>query len=116
MTVQHVALEVRHAATDAEVAFWALLGFREVDPPGTLAERSRWVQAGQTQIHLLFADDPVVVPEGHVAVVVRDYDATLGALRAAGHDADARAEHWGSPRAFTRSPAGHRVELMKFTP
>ena len=55
-------------------------------------------------------------PEGHVAVVAADYDATLERLRAAGFEADPRPEHWGSPRSFVRSPGGHRVELMAEPP
>jgi catechol 2,3-dioxygenase-like lactoylglutathione lyase family enzyme len=74
------------------------------------------VQAGPTQIHLLFSGDPVAPPEGHVAVVVADFDATIAKLGVAGFEADRRKEHWGSPRAFVRSPAGHRVELMAFAP
>ena len=54
--------------------------------------------------------------EGHVAVIVADHDATLAALRDAGLDPQPRTEYWGSPRAFVRSPAGHRVELMAFAP
>ena len=40
MTLQHVTLEIRPADIDAEVAFWALLGFEHVDtPPGRQAEQ-----------------------------------------------------------------------------
>jgi catechol 2,3-dioxygenase-like lactoylglutathione lyase family enzyme len=114
--IQHVALEVRQPDVDACVRFWALLGFDEVAAPAALATRSTWVQAGGTQVHLLYADAPVVPPEGHVAVVVADHAATLQALRDAGFDPQPRAEHWGSPRAFVRCPGGHRVELMAFAP
>ncbi len=114
--IQHVALEVREADAPACRRFWGLLGFVPVVPPPTLAARAAWVQRGDTQVHLLFADDPVAVPEGHVAVVVDDYDATLAALRAAGFDPQPRTEHWGSPRCFVRCPAGHRVEVMAFGP
>jgi catechol 2,3-dioxygenase-like lactoylglutathione lyase family enzyme len=114
--IQHVALEVREQDVGACVRFWALLGFEQVDPPASLAARAAWLQAGGTQIHLLFAEAPVVAPEGHVAVVASDYDATLAALREAGFEPAPRTEHWGSPRAFVRSPAGHRVELMAFAP
>jgi len=51
-----------------------------------------------------------------MAVVVDEYDATLGAVRNAGHDVEPRAEHWGSPRAYVRDPAGNLVELMAFPP
>jgi catechol 2,3-dioxygenase-like lactoylglutathione lyase family enzyme len=116
MTVHHVALETRPGDADALVAFLAMLGFDEVDPPPTLTERARWAQRGATQIHVLLSDDPVVPPSGHVAVVVPDYDATLAALRAAGHPVEDRNPHWGSPRAFATAPGGHRVELMAFPP
>jgi catechol 2,3-dioxygenase-like lactoylglutathione lyase family enzyme len=114
--IQHVALEVLEGDVDRCVAFWALLGFAEVEPPGTLRERSRWVEREGTQVHLMFAGDPVAPPEGHVAVVAPDYDATLDRLRAAGFEPDPRKEHWGAPRSFVRSPAGHRVEVMAAPP
>ena len=114
--VHHVALEIREDATAAEAAFWSLLGFARVEPPGSLAGRAVWVERAGTQIHLLLAEDPVAMPEGHVAVVTEDYDTTLVALRAAGFEPQPRTEHWGSPRAFVRSPAGHRVEVMAFPP
>lgn len=116
MTINHVALETRRSDADAVVAFFALLGFEEVEPPASLAARARWVQRGATQIHVLYADDPVVPPSGHVAVVAHDYEANLAALRAAGHEVADRAEHWGSPRAFATAPGGHRVEIMAFPP
>jgi catechol 2,3-dioxygenase-like lactoylglutathione lyase family enzyme len=114
--IQHVALEIGEGDADAGVAFWALLGFDEVEPPGTLRARSRWVQRGGCQVHLMFRDEAVAPPEGHVAVLAADYDATLERLRAAGFEPEARPEHWGAPRSFVRSPGGHRVELMASPP
>lgn len=115
--IQHVALEVGRDVADADVAFWAALGFSEVEPPPTLRGTSRWVQApGGTQVHLLLADAPVAPPEGHVAVVVAPYDDTLASLRRAGHAPEPRREHWGAPRAFVRTPSGHRVEVMAAPP
>jgi catechol 2,3-dioxygenase-like lactoylglutathione lyase family enzyme len=114
--IQHVALEIRREDVEACAGFWALLGFARVQAPGPLAERATWLQAGATQVHLLHTDAPGVPPEGHVAVVVADHDATLAALRAAGFEPQPRRQYWGSPRAFVRSPAGHRVEVMAFAP
>ena len=34
MTLQHASLETRPADVEAEVAFWALLGFARVEPRG----------------------------------------------------------------------------------
>lgn len=114
--IQHAAIEVREDDVEACVGFWALLGFARVAAPPALAARSTWVQAGPTQVHLLHAREPVVAPEGHIAVVVGDYEATLVALREAGYEPQRRREYWGSPRAFVRSPSGHRVELMAVAP
>ena len=114
--LQHVSLETRPADVDAMLAFLALLGFERVEPPGSLRETSAWAERAGTQVHLLFADDPVVPPSGHAAVVVDDYDATLARLRAAGHPVQPRAEHWGAPRAFVTAPGGHRVEVMAAAP
>lgn len=114
--LQHVALEVREVDTDAEVAFWGLLGFAEVAPAGTLRERARWVQRGGTQIHLLFADEPVIPPSGHVAVVTEAFAEVSARLAAVGRIPELGTEHWGVPRAQVSSPAGHRVELMQAAP
>ena len=114
--IQHVALETARADAEAATAFWQLLGFERVDPPDTLRERAAWLQRGPTQVHLLWADVPGAPPEGHTAVVLDDYDATVEALRAAGHEVDPRKQHWGAPRAYVRAPGGHRVEIMAAPP
>ena len=115
--IQHVALETRQADLGAEAASWALLGFEPVEAPGTLAERSTWLQgAAGTQVHLLHTVEPMASPEGHVAVVASDYGATVTRLRGAGFDPQPREEHWGAARCFVRSPGGHRVEVMASPP
>lgn len=114
--IQHVALETREDDVGACVAFYALLGFGRVEPPETLAGRVVWLQRRGQQLHLLLTDDPVVPPQGHVALVADDYEADLTRLRAAGHEPEPRAAHWGSARCFVDDPAGHRVELMAFPP
>jgi catechol 2,3-dioxygenase-like lactoylglutathione lyase family enzyme len=116
VTLQHVSLETRRTDAAAELRFWGLLGFAQVEPPGALGAISAWVQRGATQIHLLFAEDPVVPPSGHAAIVAEDFDATVAALRAAGYEPEEHERHWGAARAFVHSPAGHRVELMAEPP
>ena len=104
--LQHVSLETRPADVDAMLAFLALLGFERVEPPGSLRETGAWAERAGTQVHLLFADDPVVPPSGHAAVVVDDYDATLARLRAAGHPVPAAHASTGALRApSSRHPA-----------
>ncbi|MGI8801621.1 MAG: VOC family protein [Solirubrobacteraceae bacterium] len=114
--IHHVALETRPADGRAALAFWRELGFVAVDPPASLRDRAAWVERDGTQIHLLWTEEPGAQREGHVAVVVPDYAATLERLQAAGHPVEPRTEHWGAPRAFTRAPGGHRVELMAAPP
>ena len=114
--IQHVAVEVVRERAEACAEFWALLGFHRVEPPPTLAERATWVERDGIQVHLLYVDEPVVPPEGHIAVVVDDYERSFAALRDAGHAPEPRTEHWGAPRCFVRDPAGHRVEVMAAPP
>jgi catechol 2,3-dioxygenase-like lactoylglutathione lyase family enzyme len=114
--IHHVALETRRADAGESERFWELLGFARVVPPPSLAERAVWLEHGGTQIHLMYADDPVAPPRGHTAVVATDYAASVERVRAAGYAVDVRPEHWGSPRCFVAAPGGHRVELMAFPP
>lgn len=117
--VHHVALPTRREDVEAEVAFWASLGFSVVEAPVSLRARATWVQAPDgTQIHLLYADEeaPAAPPGGHVAIVAPAFDATLVALSAAGHPPEPRTPHWGAPRAYVNSPSGHLVELMGASP
>lgn len=116
MTLQHVTLEVRREREAELVEFYELLGFGRVEPPPSLADRAAWMQAGEVQVHLMWVEEPVTLPAGHIAVVVADYEPTLDALRAAGHEVEPRREHWGSPRAYVHDPAGNLVELMAFAP
>jgi catechol 2,3-dioxygenase-like lactoylglutathione lyase family enzyme len=115
--LQHASLETRPADVEAEVAFWTLLGFSRVEPPGTLTQIATWVQSGATQIHLLYADDPVRPPIGHVAVVApAPFEETIAALEAAGHTTEPRTPHWGAARSYVHSPSGHLVEVMAAPP
>jgi catechol 2,3-dioxygenase-like lactoylglutathione lyase family enzyme len=116
VSLHHVALETAPADREPLVRFFALLGFGEVPPPGSLQGSTRWVQRDGLQIHLLFADDPDVPGQGHVAIVERDYDAAMERLRGAGFEPEQRAQHWGVPRCFVRAPGGHRVEVMAAPP
>lgn len=115
--IQHVALEVLCSDVEAEAAFWTRLGFTRVPAPGALRERSTWLEdrAG-AQVHLVHADEPVVPPSGHLALLRADLDALVEALRGAGVEVSEREPHWGARRVFVRTPAGHRVELMAAPP
>ena len=114
--IQHVALECRRADEEAHRRFWHALGFAAVEPPASLRDRATWLESGATQIHLLWADEPVVPPQGHIAVHVDDLAAALAALADAGFDHEERRQHWGAPRHYARAPGGHVVELFAVAP
>ncbi|HEV2773271.1 MAG TPA: VOC family protein [Thermoleophilaceae bacterium] len=114
--IQHVALEIRPEQIQDCADFYRLLGFEEVEPPESIADRAAWMERDGTQIHLLKTDEPTVLPSGHLAVVAPDYEATMSALEQAGHGPDHRSRHWGAPRAFVQDPAGNRVEVMAWPP
>ena len=116
MSLQHTSLEIRRADVDAELRFWALLDFDHVETPSGLESRATWVARDGTHIHLLHADEPPVMPRGHVAILADDYDATVGRLRDAGFEVEPDDEFWGAARGFVRTPAGHRVEVMAAPP
>ena len=115
--LHHVALEIRREDLEACRGFYALVGFEEMPlPDERLEPQGRFLQGGPTQIHLLFADDPVAPPKGHAALVVDDYESALQRLREAGFEPEDRTRYWGSPRVKLSDPAGHVVELMEYPP
>ena len=114
--IHHVTFEVAPAEVDACLAFYALLGFTEVEPPPTITPGAKWLERGGTHIHLLQIEEPTHLPKGHAAVVVDDFEATFAALESAGHAPDRRRKHWGAARAFVRDPSGNLLELMAFPP
>ena len=114
--IHHATLETRREDVEDAVAFWALLGFERVEPPGRLAQIAAWVQRAGTQVHLLYDDDPSAPQRGHTAVVADDYDAAVASLERAGFECRPTTQDWGSPRCFVQSPGGHLVEVMAFPP
>lgn len=111
-----MTVEVEPSQIERSVEFWGLLGFGRVEPPAALAGTFVWMEREGTQIHLERNPSPVVPPCGHAAVVVENFDATVGRLRDAGFEVTPGREHWGAPRAKAVAPGGHVVELMAAPP
>ncbi len=107
--IHHVSLECQRGDADAHRAFWTALGFAEVTPPAPLRDRAVWFERNGTQIHLLFAETPVVPPDGHVAFQVDDLDAldarARGARAALGRAPRLRPRARRAPRRALRDPA-----------
>jgi catechol 2,3-dioxygenase-like lactoylglutathione lyase family enzyme len=114
--LQHVTLEVAPEDIERSVELWALLGFRQVEPPPALAQAFTWVERDGTQIHLERNESPTIPPHGHAAVVVDDFEQTVERLREDGFAVTPGREHWGAPRAKALAPGGHLVELMAAPP
>jgi hypothetical protein len=114
--LHHVTLELRRADEPRMAQFWQLAGFAPVEPPEALRGRTAWFERGDTQIHLMWVDEPVAPPLGHGAVVVEDYGATLERIRAAGFEVRESTAYWGAPRSFVSLPGGHRAEVMAWPP
>jgi catechol 2,3-dioxygenase-like lactoylglutathione lyase family enzyme len=121
--IQHVTRQIPPTELDECLRFYGILGFEPVPAPPSIRGRAVWLGArgacgpggSEFQIHLMPAED--ARPEqGHVALVVDDYEATLERLRAAGFEVEPRRPHWGAARAFARDPASNVVELMAAPP
>jgi catechol 2,3-dioxygenase-like lactoylglutathione lyase family enzyme len=113
--LQHVGIEVARADMDRSVEFWRALGFKRVEPPPTLREYT-WLEREGTQVHLMPTEAPTVPGRGHTAIVARDFERDVAALRELGYEVEGRRQHWGAPRALAIAPGGHRVELMAKPP
>jgi catechol 2,3-dioxygenase-like lactoylglutathione lyase family enzyme len=113
--IQHVTREISPARLDECIGFYGLLGFEPVPVPEGIKGRAVWLEHRRTQVHLMPVAD-AAPQSGHVAVVAERYEETIERLRDAGHEIDPRREHWGSPRAYVRDPAGNLVEVMEFPP
>ncbi len=113
--LHHVGIEVAPEDIERSVELWQALGFALVEPPASLREFT-WLERDGTQVHLMPTDEPTVPSQGHVAVVVADFERTLTIVGTAGFEVERRREHWGAPRARVLAPGGHRVELMAAPP
>jgi len=113
--LHHVGIELGPEDISRSIEFWQVLGFEQVVPPPTLREFT-WLERDETQIHLMPTESPTVPSRGHTAIVARDFERDVAALRGLGFEVEARHEHWCAPRALAIAPGGHRVELMAKPP
>ncbi len=114
--IHHATREIPPAELERSIEFYGMLGFVSVPVPPGIGSRAVWLEHAGTQIHLMPVEDARPA-SGHVAVIVEgNYDQTVDILRRAGYEVEPRREHWGSPRAYVRDPAGNLVELMAWPP
>ncbi len=114
--LHHVSLEVAPDEVESTIEFFELLGFALIPAPDPIARFVTWLEADESQIHLIHTPEPTIPVLGHPAVVAREFEGTVAALRGAGYQVDDADELWGQPRAFALMPGGGRVELMAAPP
>ncbi len=98
------------------IEFFAVLGFARIEAPEAIAPFVTWLEADETQVHLIHTPEPTTPLLGHPAVVASEFKSTIARLRAAGFEVEGADELWGEPRAFAIMPGGQRVELMAAPP
>ncbi len=118
--IQHVTRPIQRSQLGECLGFYGLLGYEQIPVPTGIQGRGVWLarrgsDPKTADLHLQFADGPMA-DQGHVAFIVARYEGTLTSLREAGYEIEPRREHWGSPRAYVRDPAGNLVELMARAP
>jgi hypothetical protein len=114
--LHHVSLEVAPGDVEATIEFFELLGYASVPAPEPIAGFVSWLEADETQVHLIHTPEPTTPVLGHAAVVAGNFEATVAGLRQAGHRVDEADQLWGERRAFALMPGGGRVELMAAPP
>jgi catechol 2,3-dioxygenase-like lactoylglutathione lyase family enzyme len=112
----HVSLEIAPNDVERTVEFFGLLGFEQIAAPEPIAPFVTWLEAGETQIHLIHTPEPTTPTLGHPAVVAADFDAALSRLRDAGFAVEDADELWGERRSFAILPGGQPVEVMAAPP
>jgi catechol 2,3-dioxygenase-like lactoylglutathione lyase family enzyme len=116
LSLDHVQVAIPAGGEDAARDFWVgLLGFVEETKPPALAVRGgAWFRsASGVVVHV--GVDPVFVAatKAHPAFVVRDLDALVVALEAAGHPVRWDEELPDVRRLHANDPFGNRIELIQ---
>lgn len=113
--IHHVNVVVGPGGTDAVVSFYAdVLGLARADKPAEgVAPTGAWFDIDdRSQVHVSEREG-AVHPQSHFGLVVDEFDAVLGRVRAAGAPWEDQPDIFGGRRGFTRDPAGNRVELLE---
>lgn len=112
--VHHVQLAMPPGGEPRARAFYRdLLDIPEVEKPASLAARGGcWFERGELRLHLGVETDFRAARKAHPALLVRDLNALLARLRAAGHLCREDEPLGQARRAFTQDPFGNRIELL----
>ena len=115
--VNHVSFPIRDL--DRSLAFYRDLLGLEIAPRPDLAVQGAWLEAGNTQIHLIVVPPGTAVDEppptltpiaSHVAFTVANHAATLRELKRAGLEVLDTGPERG--QMWVQDPDGHVIELI----
>jgi catechol 2,3-dioxygenase-like lactoylglutathione lyase family enzyme len=114
LALDHVQLAMPPGSEDAARRFYRdLLGMIEIPKPPELVKRGgAWFASGSVQLHLGVEPDFQPAKKAHPALLCRDYDALLNALRAAGLSVQPDNNMPGVRRCHIHDPFGNRIELI----
>jgi catechol 2,3-dioxygenase-like lactoylglutathione lyase family enzyme len=112
--VHHVNVVVPPGATDECVRFYCdVLGLTRIAKPSSLRPDGAWLAIdAATQLHLSERDG-AAHPSAHFALVIDDFEAMHERVMAAGAEWGDAEDIFHGGRAFTRDPAGNRIELLE---
>jgi trans-aconitate 2-methyltransferase len=116
--VHHVQLAAPPGSEPSMREFYGgLLGMAEAPKPAALASRGgAWFRAPGIELHIGIEKDFVPATKAHPGILVRDLDAMVDRLRAAGHRIRPDDLLPGYRRCYVDDPAGNRIELLEPAP
>lgn len=98
---------------DARHFYGDLLGFSELEKPGTLkAGGGVWFATGSVDLHIGVEEPFAPAKKAHVAYQVDDLEAVAESLRNAGFLVKPDDRLPGYRRFYTEDPFGNRVEIL----
>jgi RNAse (barnase) inhibitor barstar/catechol 2,3-dioxygenase-like lactoylglutathione lyase family enzyme len=114
--LDHVQVAIPEGAEDTAREFWVgVVGLSETPKPLALAQRGGvWLTGEALNLHLGVQRDFQPATQAHPAIMVRDYDALMARLRAAGHDVTPAGDLPDTRRFHTYDPFGNRIEFIAF--
>ncbi|MEZ5119524.1 MAG: barstar family protein [Candidatus Nanopelagicales bacterium] len=112
--LDHVQLAMPPGAEEQACAYWAgVVGLTRTEKPPQLVDRGGvWLTGEALDLHIGVDIDFRPATKAHPGILVRDYDALLGRLSAAGYETLPSDEMPG--RFFTNDPFGNRIEFIAF--
>ncbi len=114
--LDHVQVAIPEGGEDTAREFWVgVVGLTETPKPLTLAQRGGvWLTGDALNLHLGIQRDFQPATQAHPALMVRDYEALVSRLRAAGRDVEPAGDLPAARRFHTHDPFGNRIEFIAF--